>query len=210
MEIYSPIQKETDESLCIRAASGERGAEGELVGRYQRLVRACARPCFFIGGDDQDLIQEGMIGLLSAIRSFDARKGVQFSTYAEVCVRNRIHAALRAAGRDKHSPLNTSISLADAALEGEPGTYLGAAGTTGGANPEDALIDREEYARRMGALTVQLSGFEKRVMDLYLAGLSYGEIAAQVGKPLKSVDNAVQRIRRKASPHIASGEFSES
>lgn len=210
MEIFSPIQEGADEALCALAAAGDRMAEGELVKRYHRLVRACARPCFLVGGDGQDLIQEGMIGLLSAIRSFDADKGAQFRTYAEACIRNRIRTAMRSAGRDKHTPLNTSISLADVALKGEPAAYLQNAGRQSTENPEDVIIDREEYDRRMETLLSQLSGFEKQVLDLYLDGLSYGEIAAKVGKPFKSVDNAVQRIRRKATPHITPGEFSVS
>lgn len=210
MEIFSPIQEGADEALCALAAAGDRMAEGELVRRYHRLVRACARPCFLVGGDGQDLIQEGMIGLLSAIRSFDADKGAQFRTYAEACIRNRIRTAMRSAGRDKHTPLNTSISLADVALKGESAAYLQSAGRQSTENPEDVIIDREEYDRRMETLFSQLSGFEKQVLDLYLDGLSYGEIAAKVGKPIKSVDNAVQRIRRKATPYITPGEFSVS
>ena len=95
----------TDEILCLQAASGDRIAEESLVMRYNRLVRICARPYFLAGGDSEDLIQEGMVGLLNAIREYVPQKGTAFRTYAEICIRNRILSAIRAASRDKHTPL---------------------------------------------------------------------------------------------------------
>ena len=95
-----------DEVLCDRAAQGDPAAEEELAGRYARLVRVCARPLFLAGGDSEDLIQEGMVGLLTAIRTFSRKRDTAFRTYAEICIRSRLHSAIRAAQRDKHSPLN--------------------------------------------------------------------------------------------------------
>ena len=106
MELNPSFQKLSDEALCALAAAGERVAEEQLVTRYTRLVRACARPYFMAGGDSEDLIQEGMIGLLSAIRGFESGKEAGFRTYAEVCIRNRLRSAIKAAARDKHTPLN--------------------------------------------------------------------------------------------------------
>ena len=201
---------QSDEQLCTRAASGDRVAEEALVKRHNRLVRICARPYFLAGGDSEDLIQEGMIGLLSAIRGFDPGRDASFRTYAEVCIRNRLRSAIKAAARDKHAPLNRSVSFGNPLFDGNPEPYAYGTDHQRVENPEDVVIGREEHQDRMKALTSQLSGFEKEVLSLYLGGLSYTEIATQVGKPPKSVDNAVQRIRRKVAPYFSSGDFSES
>lgn len=191
-----------DETLCFLAISGDRIAEETLVMRYSRLVRICARPFFLIGGDSEDLIQEGMFGLLKAIREFDAERDVTFRTFAEVCIRNRIRSAITAASRGKHTPLNESISLEN---EIDSGTSHAVQ-----ISPEELLIGREEYLERMETLKVQLSGFESTVLTAYLRGLSYQEIAEQLHRPRKSVDNAVQRVRRKVAQHFSSGVISES
>lgn len=188
------LRQFSDEQLCALVAQGSAEAEDELVARYSRLVRVCSRPLFLAGGDSEDLIQEGMVGLLHAVRSYDRERQVLFRTYAEVCIRNRLLSAVRAAGRDKHSPLNHYVSLETPLFDTAAG-YLSAQGD----NPEDVLIDREDWKERISALKDQLSGFEAKILRLYLSGLSYGEIAQQIGKSEKSVDNAVQRIRRKVS-----------
>lgn len=193
----------SDETLRHMAATGDRGAEECLVTRYTRLVRACARPYFLAGGDSEDLIQEGMIGLLAAIRGYDPDKEAGFRTYAEICIRNRLRSAIRSAERDKHRPLNQSLSLDDPILEGNLDSHTYSVRSDSLQAPEDLLIDREERQARIKALQDKLSCFEKTVLELYLSGLSQSEIAQQVEKPLKSVDNAVQRIRRKAAPFFA-------
>lgn len=194
-----PLYERSDEVLCSLASRGDRVAEETLVARYNRLVRICARPFFLAGGDSEDLIQEGMIGLVSAIRGFQPDREAEFRTYAEVCVKNRIRSAARAASRDKHSPLNQSVSLGTAlpgqAAEGYGSGELGQSAES----PEDMLIGREEREARMASVLGRLSRFEKMILDLYLDGFSYSEIALRLGKPVKSVDNAVQRIRRKAA-----------
>lgn len=195
----------SDEQLCACIAQGNAEAEDELVARYSRLVRVCARPLFLAGGDSEDLIQEGMLGLLHAMRTYAPKRQAQFRTYAEVCIRSRLISAVRTAGRDKHSPLNNYISF-------ETPLFDTAAGypSTQGDNPEDVLIDREDWKERLSVLKDQLSGFEAKILRLYLSGLSYGEIAQQVGRSAKSVDNAVQRIRRKVARQLTSGDISES
>lgn len=193
-----PRYEQSDEVLCSLAFSGDRTAEELLAARYSRLVRICARPYFLAGGDSEDLIQEGMIGLLSAIRGFQADKEARFGTYAEVCIRNRIRSATKAAARDKHTPLNQSLSLGTSLFEQTVENY-GVDFQQYGANPEDVLICREENQARIKSMREKLSAFEKIVLDLYLDGFSYGEIALRVSRPVKSVDNAVQRIRRKAA-----------
>ncbi|MDD5938948.1 MAG: sigma-70 family RNA polymerase sigma factor [Clostridiales bacterium] len=211
MEPFSILQEQSDESLCALAASGDRVAEECLVTRYNRLVRACARPYFLAGGDSEDLIQEGMIGLLSAIRGFESGMETSFRTYAEVCIRNRLRSAMKAAARDKHIPLNTSVSLGNPLFDGNPESYAyGTNHQRAGENPEDLVIGWEERQRRMRILQDKLSGFERQVLDLYLDGFSYAKIAQRVGKSTKSVDNAVQRVRRKVAPFFSSGDFSVS
>ena len=190
----------TDEELCIAAAEGDLTAEELLVMRYTRLVRACARPYFLMGGDSEDLLQEGMFGLIKAMREFRADREASFQTFAEVCIRSRLCSVIRASRAGKHSPLNESVPLNAFLLDAQP--------QYSPLDPEDLLIDREKAAALLNQVRSQLSELEVRVLDLYLDGCSCGEIAATVGKSYKSVDNAVQRIRRKIGRQISSGEIS--
>ena len=189
----------SDELLCSLASQGDAAAEEALACRYRSLVKAYARPHVLVGGDGEDLIQEGMIGLLSAIRTFRPDRDASFATYAGVCIRNRIAMALRAANRDKHLPLNSALPLFELPQSVDaPG------------DPEDALISREEQEGRWKIISDQLSPFEQRILTYYLKGLPYAEIAARVGKPPKAVDNAVQRIRRKLGRCPDPGDISDS
>lgn len=202
--------KSSDEALCEKVALGDRVAEETLVMRYNRLVRVCARPFFLVGGDSEDLIQEGMLGLLSAIRSFQTDKAASFRTFAEICIKSRLISAVRAASSGKHSPLNSYISFETPSFDGNSGFVPTMTAGLPQINPEELLISREELQEHLDAAKDQLSGFEANVLSYYLEGLSYQEIAAQVNRSPKSVDNAVQRIRRKLSQHFSSGEFSNS
>ncbi len=206
----TPSCMDTDEALCVRAVSGDRVAEEALVIRYNRLVRICARPYFLAGGDSEDLIQEGMVGLLAAIREYDPSKAAAFRTYAEVCIKNRLRSAVKAAARDKHTPLNNSVPFEPPLFDGKGEQYAYHAPVRQLEDPEEIFLSRESFRERMEALMGQLSGFEANVLRLYLNGLSYSEIAAEVKKSPKSVDNAVQRIRRKLAQHTSSGDVSES
>ena len=207
-EVHSFVEY-TDEVLCKMAVAGDRLAEETLVIRYHRLVRICARPFFLAGGDSEDLIQEGMMGLLAAIREFASDRQTSFHTYAEICIRNRIISAIKAASRDKHAPLNTYISFEAPLFDGKTDHLsFGTAQQQG--NPEDVLIDQESVSELQRILKVRLSDLETQILRLYLSGLSYSEIAQKVDRSPKSVDNAVQRIRRKVAQHIQSGEFSKS
>lgn len=187
----------SDETLCAMAASGNRQAEEALVTRYHRLVRIITRPYFLTGGDSDDLIQEGMMGLIKAVREFDCSKEASFRTFAEVCIRNRVFSALRAAAREKHSPLNRSISLETPFFDSSAYAAL----TTGHSfpDPEELYILRENAERDLFRINQQLSPLERRVLSLYLDGMTCGEMARELGRPVKSVENAVQRIRRKAA-----------
>lgn len=187
-----PLSTQPDEALCHGAARGDSQAETELVRRYGRLVRACARPLFLAGGDSEDLIQEGMLGLLTAIRSFDPGRDATFRTYAEICIRSRLLTAVRAAQGGKHAPLNHSVSYEPPLFDGTSAHLFSSA-----ESPEDVVIGREELKERLNTLKGRLSELEARILSPYLSGLSCGEIARRVGLPQKSVDNAIQRIRRK-------------
>ena len=203
----SGLERQPDEELCLLAAAGNRLAEETLVARYNRLVRTCARPFFLAGGDSEDLTQEGMVGLITAVREYDAGKEASFRTFAEICIRSRLYSVLRASARDKQQPLNQSLSLDDSHFDSNPLT----SGTNNLAqrNPEDFLIDREHTAALLSGVRKQLSEFEAKILGFYLDGLSCREIAKAVGKPPKSVDNAVQRIRRKVAQQLLSGDFSQ-
>ena len=196
----------TDEVLCRLAASGDRRAEETLVSRYTRLVRSCARPYFLAGGDSEDLTQEGMLGLIKAVREFQADKDTSFRTFAEICIRSRLYSALRSAGREKHQVLNQSISLDTPDFDSN--SYTSGTNCLAQRGPEDELIDREHTAALLSGVRKQLSEFEAKILGYYLNGLSCREIAQEVERPVKSVDNAVQRIRRKVAQQILSGEFS--
>ena len=198
----------TDEDLCILAGSGDRLAEETLVTRYTRLVRVCARPFFLAGGDSEDLTQEGMIGLIHAVREYDSGKAATFRTFAETCIRNRLYSVLRAAARDKHKALNQSISLDTPDFDSN--SYTSGTSNLAQRNPEDDLIDREHTAALLAGVRKQLSEFEAKILGYYLDGLSYREIADITGKPPKSVDNAVQRIHRKVAQQLLSGDVSRS
>ena len=196
-----------DLALQSLAVSGDRDAEEALAARYLRLVRICARPLFLVGGDSEDLIQEGTFGLLSAIRRYDPADGASFSTYAERCIRMRLLSAIKSASRLKHFPLNDGISLEQRSED--PGTDILSLPELVHHNPEDLILAKESKEELRAASSRCLSRFEIKVLDLYLEGLSYREIAERLCKSAKSVDNAVQRIRQKLARDTTFGDFSK-
>ena len=197
---YSELEQMSDEALCTALQNGTSAAGDILAHRYRKLVRCCAHPYFLAGGDSEDLLQEGMFGLIKAMREFRVDREASFQTFAEVCIRSRLCSVIRASRAGKHSPLNESVPLNAFLLDAQPQYSQ--------LDPEDLLIDREKAAALLNQVRSQLSELEVRVLDLYLDGCSCGEIAATVGKSYKSVDNAVQRIRRKIGRQISSGEIS--
>ena len=197
---YSELEQMSDEALCTALQNGTSAAGDILAHRYRKLVRCCAHPYFLAGGDSEDLLQEGMFGLIKAMREFRADREASFQTFAEVCIRSRLCSVIRTSRAGKHSPLNESVPLNAFLLDAQPQYSQ--------LDPEDLLIDREKAAALLNQVRSQLSELEVRVLDLYLDGCSCGEIAATVGKSYKSVDNAVQRIRRKIGRQISSGEIS--
>ena len=193
-----------DDELCALVGQGVYGAEEVLVKRYARLVRKLARPFYLAGGDSDDLIQEGMIGLIHAVREYDGARSAIFRTFAEICIRNRLYSAVRAAARDKHSPLNQSVPLEIPFFDSQSPLFDGMAGR----DPEDLIIGREGAQDTLSDVRKQLSEFEAKILGYYLDGLTIQEMAKAVSRSPKSVDNAVQRIRRKAARRFTSGDFS--
>lgn len=196
----------SDNSLQALAVGGDRGAEEALTERYMRLVRVCARPLFLAGGSSEDLIQEGMIGLLSAIRQFDPESGNSFHSFAEHCIRMRLLSAIKSASRKKHLPLNDGLSLEQ--LSEDTGSQLSAIPLIFRQDPEDLVLAKESKEELYAVFSRCLSKLENRVLTCYLDGLSYREIAAHLDIDEKAVDNAVQRIRRKLARNLNPGDIS--
>lgn len=191
----------SDEELIIRLREGEQEVMDYLMDKYKNLVRDKAKSMYILGGDTEDLIQEGMIGLFKAVRDYDFGRDAGFSTFATLCISRQMYTAVQASGRKKHMPLNTYISLSgetthtDEQKENVPLENVLQSGQL--SDPEKMLIDREnaEYIEQM--IQSRLSSFEKQVLDLYLTGMGYVEIAKVLGRDEKSTDNALSRLKSK-------------
>ena len=205
MHDYSQL---SDEQLQKLAITGDTEAEEALTKRYSRLVSHCAQPYFISGGENADLTQEGMVGLLSAIREYSADRSVPFGKYAELCIRRRIFSAIRAAARQKHEPLNNGISLEETLIN--PPRENTRIVQDQRRVPEEQVLARERAQEFYQNYLRCLSPFEQEILHLYLDGFSYRSMAEKTGREEKSVDNAVQRIRRKLARTLLSGENSES
>ena len=208
MKLYADLE---DNVLQKLAAGGDSVAEEELVSRYMRLVRICARPLFLAGGESEDLIQEGMFGLLSAVRQYDPEHNASFKTFAEWCIRNRLRSAVKSASSLKHDPLNNRVSL-ESILSDESQTQAVTCAEFFQKSPEEQVLAREnkKYTEQLYlSLVNMLSKYEKAVLTYYLEGLSYKEIARLTDKGDKAVDNAIQRIRRKTAQMLKSGDISK-
>ena len=198
---YDFLETLADEQLCAACQKRNRNAEDVLAARYHRLVRRIARPYFLAGGDNEDLLQEGMVGLIKAMREYDPAQSASFCTFAEVCIRRRLYSVLKSAASGKHQPLNQAIPL-------NP-SFFDVSLAFAQVDPEVLLIDREKTAGLLEYACKQLSAFEAEILGYYLDGLTCREIAETVGKPPKSVENAVQRIRRKIGRQLSSGDSSK-
>ena len=187
----------TDEALLARIRQGDEEAERLLYERYKQLVRSRAHSYFLIGADHEDLVQEGMLGLYKAVCEYDENKAASFKSFAELCVTRRILSAIKRATRKKHGPLNNYVSLNRPEMTDGDLTLLDTVRSLTVADPEDVVIGRESFERMVQYLEKTLSPMERRVLSLYLDGFSYPQIAAHINRPLKSVDNAMQRVKRK-------------
>lgn len=189
------FKQATDEELIDRIRDGEEQITDYIMDKYKYLVRNKAGSMYILGADREDLIQEGMIGLFKAIRDYDSGRDASFFTFAELCVSRQMYSAVQAAGRMKHIPLNSYISLYDGGENGEESILNVLADH--GQNPEDEFIDKENVRQLEQRMEKELSGFEKQVLDLYITGMTYGQIAKVLGRDEKSTDNALQRLRTK-------------
>lgn len=191
--------KMSDEELVIRYRNGDNDAADYLVDKYKNLVRMRARTYFLVGADNDDLIQEGMIGLYKAIRGYNTEKNVLFMTFASLCVNRQIMTAVTASNCMKNAPLNTSISLDTPVTDdqGEDAVLSDVIASTKEGNPEELFIAKEQSGTMVARIFSSLSKMERQVLELYMEGLSYTEIATVLNKTPKAVDNAIQRIRGK-------------
>jgi len=197
---YSELATLSDEQLCSLLAEGVHEAEEVLISRYFGIVRVCARPYYLAGGSFEDIIQEGLMGLLSAAREFSPEKNVSFKRFAENCIRNRIFSGLKAANRQKHKPLNSYLSIDSLSEDGYNASDLVLRPTDN--DPEELILSKESYEELFNELKGLLSSLESEILDLYLEGLTVREIASKTGRSPKSVDNAIWRVRRKFSRHL--------
>ncbi|MDR1687195.1 MAG: RNA polymerase sporulation sigma factor SigH [Clostridiales bacterium] len=193
-----------DENLISLIREGDGAAQDYLLEKYKSLVKITARPYFIIGADRDDIIQEGMIGLYKAVRDFDPSKNVTFESFAGLCVTRQIITAIKSAGRKKHSPLNSSVSL-NQNIDGEDYSFMEILPQSQSQSPEDLLINKETKNFIEIQIEKKLSEMESNVLRLFLLGKSYAEIAKIVKKDEKSIDNSLQRVRRKIANFIKTG-----
>lgn len=193
----------TDEELVGIIHDGRTDGLDFLITKYQPFVRMKARSYFMMGGDREDIIQEGMIGLYKAIRDFKGDRLSSFKAFAELCITRQIITAIKTATRQKHIPLNTSVSLDKPVFDEESDrTLLDVIAGSELDDPEDLMIHKEDFSLMEGEINKVLSGLEKQVLMLYLEGQTYQEISDELNRQVKSVDNALQRIKRKLERHM--------
>ncbi len=191
MNKYEQIE---DEQLIRRLRDGELAIIDYIMEKYKFMVRKKAKAMFLLGGENDDLIQEGMIGLFKAIRDFDLEKDASFSTFADLCVSRQMYTAIKNSQRQKHMPLNSYVSIYDEESE-QP--LIEQIQPLKENNPEELFLDKEYLAQVEQELKENLSDFERQVLDLHLQGEDYNRIAQLLKKSSKSVDNALQRIKGK-------------
>jgi len=192
-----------DEELIREAKAGDDKALEYLINKYKKFVRAKARTYFLIGADREDIIQEGMIGLYKAIRDFRGDKLSSFRAFAELCITRQIITAIKTATRQKHIPLNSYISLNKPVFDEESDrTLMDMINEENVSDPEEMMISREEFAGIELKMNEILSNLEWEVLSKYLQGRSYQEIAKELNRHVKSIDNALQRVKRKLEKHL--------
>lgn len=182
----------TDEQLALAAQRGDSNAELELLNRFRSLVNKSSRGYFLVGGDVEDLIQEGMIGLYKAIKNYSLEREASFATFASLCIRRQIQSAVRNAATQKNQILSSALPIMDEDSD-ESGVYL----ISDGLSPEEILLARARRAEISAKLDKLLSELEMKVLKCYLSGLSYKQISKKTGLSKKSIDNALSRIKNK-------------
>ncbi|MCD5410366.1 MAG: RNA polymerase sporulation sigma factor SigH [Clostridiales bacterium] len=193
-----------DETIVEDAKNGDDVALNLLINKYRNFVRAKARSYFLIGADKEDIIQEGMIGLYKAIRDYRSDKLASFRAFAELCITRQIITAIKTATRQKHIPLNSYVSLNKPIYDEESDrTLLDVISGHKVTDPEELIICREELGYIESKIGEVLSDLEWKVLMLYLQGKSYQEMSADLDRHVKSIDNALQRVKRKLERHLA-------
>lgn len=192
-----------DEEIVALCRTGDSVAVEFLLNKYKNFVRSKARSYFLIGADHEDIVQEGMIGLYKAIRDFRPEKLSSFRAFAELCITRQIITAIKTATRQKHIPLNSYVSLNKPLYDDESDrTLMDVCAEGHSANPEEMLISQEDLAGIHQRIDEVLSGLEQEVLSAYLAGKSYQQIADNLGRHVKSIDNALQRVKRKLEKYL--------
>ncbi len=199
-----------DEQVVGQAQQGDSVAIEYLLSKYKNFVRSKARSYFLIGADHEDIVQEGMIGLFKAIRDYQAERLSSFRAFAELCITRQIITAIKTATRQKHVPLNSYVSLNKPIYDEESDRTLMDVIVEGRAqNPEELIIDRENLVSLRDQVDQVLSSLEQEVLNAYLDGKSYQEIADKLGRHVKSIDNALQRVKRKLEKHLEESRAKE-
>lgn len=202
-DYYSDYDNLTDEEIVAYARTGDDQAQEYLIYKYRNFVRVKARSYFLIGADREDIIQEGMIGLYKAIRDFRADKLSSFRAFAELCITRQIITAIKTATRQKHIPLNSYISLNKPIYdEDSDRTLMDVLSGTKLSDPEELVISQEDFNHIEGKIGELLSDLEWEVLTSYLQGKSYQEIAVDLDRHVKSIDNALQRVKRKLERYL--------
>ena len=205
-EKYADYRHCSDGELIDRLRRGEESIMDYICEKYKNLVRSKAKSMFILGADNEDLIQEGMIGLFKAVRDFDAGRDASFYTFAELCISRQMYTAVQASKRQKHRPLNTYVSLDSSNTNNDDGrenlllSELMTDRTE--QSPEELFLDKERVADLERTIEEELSDFERQVLDLYLTGMSYTEIAKVLGRDEKATDNALQRLKSKIKKRL--------
>ena len=188
----------TDEQLIDLIRAGDRVAEELLYTKYKQVVRSCARTYFLVGADREDILQEGMIGLYKAVCDYDSAKQTSFRSFAELCITRQIISAIKSATRKKHIPLNTYISFNRTIYDGDSErTLVDVLAGAKVSDPAELLIGQESYDDISQRIQKELSHLERTVLQLYLSGYSYQQIADALHRSPKAVDNAIQRVKKK-------------
>ena len=190
--------KMTDEQLIRNLQNGEKEIMNYIMEKYKGLVRREAKAVYLLGGENDDLIQEGMIGLFKAVQDYDVNQNVSFYSFAKLCITRQMYSAITASKRKKHLPLNSYVSLYEKAEGERSERVLDTIEAGGETNPEEILLSKENIRNLEEELDAQLSELEKRVLYLHLLGTDYRTIAGLLDKSPKTVDNALQRIKNKA------------
>lgn len=200
--MFKKFENITDEILAEKAQNGDGAAEEALINRYRELVKSRAHLYFIAGADNEDVMQEGMIGLFKAVRGYEKNKNAAFKTFANLCINRQIISAIRSASRNKHVPLNACISLDEPISDNEGSDAVKDIAASLAEGPEELTLARDIIERIVISTPQFLSSFEQKVWSEYLAGKNYNVIADELGKSSKSIDNAIQRIKKKVEKYV--------